>query len=200
MEHPLPLPRQRLHLPPLHPDLPARPGHLVVRPAGDAQRCLPVMGEAGLREPPGQLVQLASVPIVPAPEVDDGGQAVALAGVAGGVGEDEVVAQVEERRRRRPLRPLAPLPLLHGHGKRRSSPFLMRRCVVRHLPPAPEPLEQELQSGRSRRSWAIRSHMACRSVAPFFGPLDVFLAREEPIPVGLGHREVSVHCCVSIRH
>jgi hypothetical protein len=82
-QHLRPLPRQRLQLPSPHPHLPARPGHLVVRPAGDAERRVPVVGDAGLGEAAGELVQLAPVPLVPAAEVGDGGEAVALAAVAG---------------------------------------------------------------------------------------------------------------------
>jgi len=53
------------------------------------------MGEPRFLESPWKIVESADIPLVPAPEMGHGGQAVPLAAVTGAVGQDEVVTQVQ---------------------------------------------------------------------------------------------------------
>ena len=94
-QHLLPVPPQRHKRPPLHAYLPVLAFNLSIGPPGDPVGGGQVMGQPRLLESPWKIVQPTDIPLVPAPEMGHGGQAVSLAAVTGAVGQDEVVAQVQ---------------------------------------------------------------------------------------------------------
>ena len=53
------------------------------------------MGEPCLLESPWKIVEATDIPLVPAPEMGQGGQTVPLAAVTGAVGQDEVMPQAQ---------------------------------------------------------------------------------------------------------